>query len=89
MIQDNQIITIQQAKHIGDYKIELQFNDQMRRTVDFYPFLSKSNNPLIRKYLDQQEFSKFEVENGDLEWNDYDLCFPIADLYEDRILKSL
>jgi hypothetical protein len=22
--------------------------------------------------------------SGDLEWNDYDLCFPIADLYENK-----
>jgi hypothetical protein len=47
--------------------------------------LSESLNPLIRKYLDLNEFKKFELDNGDLQWNDYDLCFPIADLYENCI----
>ncbi len=31
------------------------------------------------------EFKKFKLDAGDLEWNDYDLCFSIADLYENNI----
>ena len=85
MILDTQVITVKEAKYVGDYKVELLFNDNIKRTIDFYPFLSSSLNPLIRKYLDPKEFSKFEIDDGDLEWNDYDLCFPIADLYENRI----
>jgi len=86
MILENQIVAIEKAKHLGEYKLELVFNDKTRRIIDFYPFLSASLNPLIRKYLNQKEFSKFDIEEGDLEWNDYDLCFPIADLYENKIL---
>jgi hypothetical protein len=63
----------------------LIFNDNTNQVVDFYPFLSNSLNPLIRKYLDFDDFKKFHVDNGDLEWNDYDLCFPIADLHENNI----
>jgi len=85
MILDAQVINVKKAKHVGDYKVELLFNDNIIRTIDFYPFLSSSLNPLIRKYLDPKEFTKFEIDDGDLEWNDYDLCFPIADLYENRI----
>ncbi len=85
MISDDQVLSIEQASHINDYKLKLVFNDQSSQVVDFKPFLSKSLNPLIRKYLAPEEFAKFEVDQGDLEWNDYDLCFPIADLYENRI----
>ena len=85
MILNEQVILIEKVKHVGDYKLELIFNDNINHIVDFYPFLSKSLNPLIRKYLKPDEFSKFEIDEGDLEWNDYDLCFPIADLYENRI----
>ncbi len=28
---------------------------------------------------------KYNLDDGDLEWNDYDLCFPVADLYENNI----
>ncbi|WP_347273483.1 DUF2442 domain-containing protein [Candidatus Kuenenia sp.] len=85
MIFDEQVITIISAEYLGEYKIKLSFNDNTIQVVDFFPFLNSSLNPLIRKYLDKQEFKKFKIDNGDLEWNDYDLCFPIADLYENNI----
>ena len=28
---------------------------------------------------------KVEHIDGDSEWNDYDLCFPVVDLYENKI----
>jgi len=86
MILDEQVIFVEKVNHIGDFKLELEFNDKTRQVVDFYPFLSRSLNPLIRKYLSPEEFLKFEIDEGDLEWNDYDLCFPIADLYGNRIV---
>jgi len=85
MILDDQVLSIEQVSHIDDYKLKLVFNDQASQVIDFKPFLSKSLNPLIRKYLAPEEFAKFEVDGGDLKWNDYDLCFPIDDLYENRI----
>ena len=44
-----------------------------------------SQNPLIRADLVREKFENFRVEHGDLIWDDYGLCFPIADLYENRI----
>jgi len=87
MITDNQVINIEEAKQLDVYKLQLVFNDQSSQVVDFKPFLSRSLNPLIRKYLTPEEFAKFEIDEGDLEWNDYDLCFPIADLYENNIMS--
>lgn len=87
MISDEQVISVEKVDHIGDFKLKLEFNDKTRQIVDFYPFLSHSLNPLIRKYLSPKEFSQFQIDEGDLEWNDYDLCFPIADLYENRIMN--
>ena len=85
MIKENQIIKIEKVNYLGDYKLKLAFNDKSEQSVDFYPFLSNSLNPLIRKYLDEKKFKEFELDDGDLEWNDYALCFPIADLYENAI----
>ncbi|MCR4292723.1 MAG: DUF2442 domain-containing protein [Candidatus Kuenenia sp.] len=84
-ILDGQVITIISAEYIEEYKIKLSFNDNTIKVVDFFPFLNSSLNPLIRKYLDKQEFKKFKIDNGDLGWNGFDLCFPIADLYENNI----
>lgn len=79
------ILFINNVEYMGKYKLSIEFNTGQEREIDFYPFLSGSLNPLIRKYLDIEEFKKFNLDNGDLEWNDYDLCFPVADLYENNI----
>ena len=81
----NLVIYIEQIQQLDGYKLHLFFNDQSSQVIDFKPFLSQSTNPLIRKYLSPKEFAKFEMDTGDLEWNDYDLCFPIADLYENSV----
>jgi hypothetical protein len=59
--------------------------DGAERLIDFEPFLRASQNPLIRAYLVREKFENFRVDHGDLIWDDYGLCFPIADLYENRI----
>jgi hypothetical protein len=79
------VIDLEKAEYLEAYKLRLQFSDGAERVVDFEPFLSGSLNPLIRSYLDLDKFKQFSVEFGDLSWNDYDLCFPIADLYDGRI----
>lgn len=79
------VIDIVNAKPVGDYRLELSFSDGTARIVDFSSFLGRSSHPDIRKYLNKELFSRFTIENGDLMWGDYDLCFPIADLYDGTI----
>jgi hypothetical protein len=84
-LSEDAVVDIEAAEYEGGYKLRLVFSDGKERIVDFEPFLSNSLNPMIRKYLNLDNFKNFTVEYGDLMWNDYDLCFPIADLYEGRI----
>ena len=79
------VIELTSADYVVGYKIRLQFSDGKDCIVDFEPFLRRSLNPMIQAYLNLDKFKQFTVEYGDLQWNDYDLCFPIADLYEGRI----
>lgn len=85
MIDESKVINIEKAEYLNGHKLQLTFNDGAEQIIDFGPFLSNSLNPFINKYLDLTEFKKYELDNGDLEWNDYDLCFPVADLYENNI----
>lgn len=78
------VIEILRAERLSDYKLSLYFSDGAERVVDFEPFLSGSQNPMIRAYLDPERFGDFRLEHGDLIWDDYVLCFPITDLYEGR-----
>lgn len=79
------VIEIIEAKQLTDYELRLTFSDGVERNVDFEPFLRKSYNPQIRAYLDPEKFPGFYLEHGDLVWDDYGLCFPISDLYENHI----
>jgi hypothetical protein len=83
------ILSIQDAKPFDDYKLQIQFTDGAQKTIDFQPFLNQSQHPAIRAFLQPAKFKNFRIEHGDLVWGDYDLCFPIADLYYDRIDHSL
>ncbi len=80
-----ELIEIKSAKYIGDFAIRIYFNDGVNRLVDFKPFLESSLHPSIRKYLDESLFVKFDIIDGNLNWNDYDLIFPVHDLYEGEI----
>ena len=74
-----------EVERAGSYRLRLFFSDGAERIVDFEPFLRASGNPLIRCFLDPELFATWRVDGGDLIWGDYDLCFPVADLYENRI----
>lgn len=79
------VISIEKAVYCDDYKIEFLFSDGTRKIIDFEKFLKSSKNPMSSKYLDKNLFGSFDIKYGDLSWNDFELCFPIWDLYEGRI----
>ena len=79
------LLEIKSAKYIGDFAIRISFNDGINRLIDFKPFLESSLHPSIHKYLDDGKFKNFDLIDGNLNWNDYDLIFPIDNLYEGRI----
>ena len=78
-------IEITAARYLKDYQIEFEFNDETKTRIDFEPFLKQAKNPMLKKYLDLNELKNFTVRDGDIDWNDYELCFPIADIYEGRL----
>ncbi|MGH7960488.1 MAG: DUF2442 domain-containing protein [Candidatus Binatia bacterium] len=84
-LSEGTVIDIVRIGQVSDYKLKLSFSDGVERVVDFEPFLRKSRNPLIRVYLDPQKFANFALAYGNLVWDDYGLCFPVADLYENNL----
>lgn len=82
----NTVINITQAQLLGDWRIELRFDDGKVQVVDFKPFLSAARHPDIRAYLQPEAFARFRLEHGELIWGDYALCFPIMDLYNNDLM---
>jgi hypothetical protein len=69
-----------------EYRLTISFSDGAVRTVDFGPFLLRNaRHPAVQEYLDPVRFGNYTIRDGDLMWGDYDLLFPIADLYRGNI----
>ena len=79
------VVQIESAEYVAPYKLRLQFDDGHESIVDFGPFLKDSDHPSIRAYLDLKRFKSFAIEDGVLHWNDFDLAYPMEDLYEGQI----
>lgn len=80
-----QELSVKQAEYITDYKLSLTFNDGKKQVVDFAPFVKKSHHQDIKKYQNMKLFKQFNIRDGDLEWGDYELVFPVYDLYQNTI----
>lgn len=81
------LIKIEKAVYLNNYRLEVSFNDGTMQVIDLNEFLTRSSNPKTRKYLNKNFFRKFKIVLGDLVWGDYEMCFPIAHLYEGKIIS--
>lgn len=81
----NKILKIKSASYVKNYELRIIFQDGKEVNVDFYDFLKSSTNPHIRDYLNLEKFKSFQIKDHDLLWGDFDLLFPIEDLYTGKI----
>ena len=79
------ILEIVSIIYLHDYVLKITFKDGEIREIDFYDFLNSSTNTEIRTYLDLKKFKSFKNKDGELMWGDFDLLFPIQDLYDGKI----
>jgi hypothetical protein len=87
-LSQQECISVTDAKYIGDFAIRIAFSDGHSKLVDFKPFICQSGHSSIRKYLDEKEFKNFQFKDGNLDWNDFEMCFPIDDLYHNNLVKG-
>ena len=83
--QDICLLEIIKADYLTEYEILVKFSNGMLVTIDFEEFLSKAQHLSITKYLNLSLFSQFEIIEGNLNWNDYDMIFPLEDLYSGQV----
>ena len=80
---------IKNAYYISGYTIEIYFSDGTVKRIDFERFLKSSKHPATRSYLDLKKFQQFRVIEGGLDWNDFDLCIPLHQLYSGEVEHKL
>ncbi len=78
-------LAVTEAKYVSGHMLLLTFNDGTVRLMDFGPFLASARNPDTTDYRDLNRFKDFRLLNGDLVWGDFQMIFPIMDLYEGKI----
>ncbi len=89
MKSSGNFLKILKAEYMGGYVLKLFFSEGCERTIDFSSFLENSSHPEIKKYLSIKRFKSYKLENDDLMWGDFDLIFPINDLYAGKIGKTI
>jgi hypothetical protein len=78
-------LRIKEARYVPRYKVSLKFNNGKRRVVNFEPFLKRATNPMFTQYRRVNKFKGFRLDCGNLMWGDFELIFPIEDLYRGEI----
>lgn len=79
------VVNIVAAEQVAAFVLHLRFDDGTEQRVDFEPFLRHARHPAIRKFLDPALFGSYRLEYGELIWGDYELCFPMIDLYRNDL----
>ncbi len=78
------------ARHLGNYRVEITFNDGKITTVDFEDFLIHHPHPTFSKHLNVKEFKRFKIEDGNLVWGkNWDLIFSVDQLHRGRIRDGI
>lgn len=69
------MIEISKAKQVGDYQIELVFNNKKKGVVDLKNMLFKDHRKIFQELKDPNKFKKFKIEFDTLSWeNGLDLA---------------
>ncbi len=78
-------LLVKSAKYKTGHILEIEFNDGHSECVDFSFFIFTIGHPDYEKYKQIAEFQKFEIIDGNLNWDDYRMIFPVEDLYRNNI----
>jgi len=81
-------VNVLSAESVEQHQLKITFSDGHVCIVDFGPFLRSSLNPETRRFLDKELFRSFVVTHGNLIWGDYNMCFPVDDIYEGHIAEG-
>jgi hypothetical protein len=78
---------IKNAKHVTYHTLEVEFSDSESRVIDFSPFIFSAGHPDYERYKTKAGFLTFKIEDGNLNWNDYTMIFPVEDLYSGKLIR--
>lgn len=81
------VLFVKSAKHIKSHILDVEFSDGEHRLIDFAPFIFSVGHPDYDRYKSEAGFLGFKIEDGNLNWDDYTMIFPVEDLYTKKLLR--
>ena len=86
-VPKSELFSVVRAEPVDKLRLRIYFSNGRKRTVDFAPFLLHYPNlhPSFKKYQNPERFKKFKIVSGNLNWNNYEMIFPLEELYEGKI----
>lgn len=76
---------VKSVRHIKSHILEIEFSDGEHRIIDFAPFIFSVGHPDYDRYKSEAGFLSFIIEDGNLNWDDYTMIFPVEDLYSGKL----
>ena len=80
-------LLVNQVSHISGHILEIEFNDGHKSIIDFAPFIFSVGHPDYVPYKNIDRFLQYEVIDGNLNWDDYTMIFPVENLYKNKLIK--
>ncbi len=78
---------VKSAKHLKSHILEIEFSNGDTKILDFAPFISSVGHPDYDRYKTEAGFLTFSVEDGNLNWDDYTMIFPVENLYLGKLVR--
>ena len=79
-------IQIKDIENQGNLILKINFMDHTSQLVDVGGFIRSNPHPQYNKYLAPDKFKTYKIEHGNIVWgNNWDLIFPVEDLYEGKL----
>lgn len=80
-------LSVNSAQHLKSHILEITFSDGATKVVDFAPFIFSDGHPDYEKYKSEEGFLAYQIIDGNLNWDDYTMIFPVEDLYKGKLTK--
>lgn len=78
-------LRVTSIEQLGSHTLKLLFNDGHVSVINFLPYITNHKNEMVTDYIDSTLFNGYKLDNGNVNWNDYDMIFSVNDLYDGKI----
>lgn len=81
-------LLVESVAHMTGHILEIEFNDGKKTIVDFSRFIFSNGHPDYEPYKNITRFQNYDIVDGNINWDDYTMIFPVEDLYQNKLIKN-